>query len=100
MKNYRFFIVLSILFLLCASLVLASEHDNVKMLRDDDVIVSLETLIRDALNRRPGHVIEAELEHEHGRYIYEIEILDKNREVWELLYDARDGRFISEGIDD
>ena len=91
--------VLCSLLLLYVSPALADDHDDVKLLRDDDVIVSLESLIKDALMRRPGRAIEAELEHERGRYIYEIEILDHDRNVWELRYDAQDGRFLNEGVD-
>jgi uncharacterized membrane protein YkoI len=36
-------------------------------------------------------VIEAELEHEHGRAVYELELLHDNGRVYERYYDATTG---------
>lgn len=50
--------------------------------------VPLETLLKDALQRVPGEVIDVELDEAE----YEIEVLDDDGVVWELEYDARTGK--------
>jgi len=59
-------------------------------------ILSLEHFIADARARHPGRVIDAKLHYEesHGHYVYEILILDRRGEVWELEYDAHSGVLI------
>lgn len=59
-------------------------------------IRSLEYFIDDAHSRHPGRLIDAKLHYEedHGHYVYEILILDRRGEVWELEYDARSGVLI------
>ena len=49
--------------------------------------VALEVLIKDALQRVPGEVIDVELDDDE----YEIEVLDADGVVWEFEYDARSG---------
>ena len=59
-------------------------------------ILSLEYFMADARARHPGHVIDAKLHYEesHGHYVYEILILNRRGEVWELEYDAHSGVLI------
>ena len=59
-------------------------------------ILSLEYFIADATRIHPGRAIDAKLHYEesHGHYVYEILILDRRGEVWELEYDARNGALI------
>jgi uncharacterized membrane protein YkoI len=52
--------------------------------------VPLETVVRDALRRYPGQLLEVELDD--GQY--EIEILGPNGVVMELDYDATSGRLL------
>ena len=54
-----------------------------RKLRAAGTILPLETIAAKA-----GELLEAELDHEHGRYIYEVEILDSAGQVWELKLDA------------
>ena len=49
--------------------------------------VALEVLIKDALERVPGEVIDVELDGDE----YEIEVLDADGVVWEFEYNARNG---------
>jgi uncharacterized membrane protein YkoI len=42
----------------------------------------------------PGKILEVELEKEHGRLIYEVEILSKDGVVTEVYIDARTGKFL------
>lgn len=50
--------------------------------------VALEILLKDALARVPGEVIDVELDDNE----YEIEVLDAAGVVWEFEYDARTGQ--------
>lgn len=48
----------------------------------------------------PGEVLEVELEREHGRLVYEIEILARNGAVRKVTVDARTGAVLSVEDDD
>ena len=99
MKRMIFVSAFSVAILMGNQISYADDHDKVKQLKESDQIVSLEVILRDALMRREGRVIEVEVEYELDRYIYEIEILDAKNVVWEFYYDARDGRFIKQEMD-
>lgn len=92
--------------LLCALCLLSAsardlDQDQALRLRQEGVIQPLEQLVRTALDRYPGaNLLEAELEEEHGVYIYEVEILTTGGVVRELELDARDGRILTDEEDD
>jgi uncharacterized membrane protein YkoI len=76
-------------------------QDEALRLRQQGVILPLEQLTAKALARHAGAVLlEAELEQEHGRYVYEIEILLPGGLVRELEYDAVRGALIEDKEDD
>lgn len=77
-----------------------SDHAEAKRLRQSGEILPLEDILERARKARPGKVLETELERERGRYLYELEILDANGQVWELKYDARSGELLRHGPDD
>ncbi len=54
-------------------------------------IVPLEQVVREALSRQPGTLLEVEFELYEGRWTYEVEILDADGQVWEQYFDARTG---------
>jgi len=60
--------------------------------------VPLEQVIRDALRRHPGQLLEVELDDEDAEY--EVEILRADGVVVELDYDARDGRLLKIELDE
>jgi uncharacterized membrane protein YkoI len=70
------------------------DHNAIKRLRDTGEILPLETII-DKFQKTysRGRILEAELENEDGRYIYELVILDGKGRVRELEYDAHTGEF-------
>ena len=74
-------------------------HNQVKALLDSGKIISAEALIKDAMKRKAGRLLELELEVEEGRYMYEVEIIDDQGVVWELYYDARTGEFLKTSIE-
>ncbi len=56
----------------------------------------LEHIVRDALQRHPGTLLEVELDDD----VYEVEILRADGVVVELDYDARNGRLLKTELDD
>lgn len=76
------------------------DHELARKLRDAGTILSLEDIVRHARAAKPGELLESELEQKQDRYIYEVEILDKAGQVWELKLDAANGRLISMERDD
>ena len=81
---------------------LAAEEDYqlAKKLRQQGEILPLEKILALARAQKDGEVIEAEFEKKGGRYIYEVEILDIQGQVWELKLDAKTGMLIKIEIDD
>ncbi len=69
----------------------SDDHEVAKVLRQEGTILPLsELLTRKELDGT--RVIEAELEYEHGRAVYELELLHDNGRVYERYYDATTGK--------
>ncbi len=75
------------------------DHDLARRLHREGAIVSLEAVVAAAQRLRPGDILEVELERKRGRYIYEVEILDREGWVWELRFDAGTGRLLKEELE-
>lgn len=91
------FICLSILVsaMLAVSLAQADESASVaRQLLKEGKIMPLQEILSKAKVIKPGQVIETDLERDDGRYIYELEILDEQGQVWELELDAQTGEFV------
>ena len=76
------------------------DHVSARKLRDSGKILSLENIAERARKHKAGEVLETELELKHGRYVYEVEILDAGGTVWELKLDAGSGELITMERDD
>jgi len=63
-------------------------------------ILSLEKISQKARSYKPGEILEVELEKKHGRYVYEVDILDAASQVWELKLDAKSGQLLKMEQDD
>lgn len=63
-------------------------------------ILSLEKISQLAKSHKPGEILEVELEKKHGRYVYEVDILDAGSQVWELKLDAKTGQLLKLELDD
>ena len=87
-------IVVSPLLLAVSIAAADSDQDAARGLREAGEIMSLETILEKARVARPGRVLEVELEAEHGRRIYKIEILDQQGTVWEMKLDAATGELL------
>lgn len=75
-------------------------QDEALALTEQGRIAPLQQFIDDALNRYPGRFLEAELELDDGRYIYELEVVTRDRRVMELEYDAVSGALLDVEEDD
>ncbi|TRX74990.1 PepSY domain-containing protein [Pseudomonas mangiferae] len=76
------------------------DQDEALKLRETGTIAPLDRLLQSALTRYPGAtLLEAELEEEHGVYVYEVELLTREGVVRELELDAHDGRLLKDEED-
>lgn len=69
-------------------------HDEAQRLQQQGKILPLATLLKKLKARHPGRVLEVELERKGKRYIYEIELIDKNGVVLEFEFDAATGELL------
>lgn len=71
------------------------DHDEIRQLREAGDILPLEDIIaRFRTGQESGRILETKLDNKHGRYIYEIELLDTDGNVRELYYDAHSGELL------
>ncbi|WP_462384341.1 PepSY domain-containing protein [Pseudomonas sp. Marseille-QA0892] len=76
------------------------DQDEALKLRQNGLIVPLETLLEKALSRYPGaRLLEAELEFEDGIYVYEVELLTREGVAREIELDAGTGHFLKDEED-
>ena len=76
------------------------DHVNARKLRESGEIMPFEKIIERARAEKPGEVLETELDREHGRYVYEVEIVDEAGQVWEIKLDAKTGKLMKMERDD
>jgi uncharacterized membrane protein YkoI len=100
MNGWRVWIL--ILLLIPDQWVLAEEHshDKARRLTEQGVILPLSEILSRIGEQEKGRVLELELEQKHGRYLYEIELLDKQGRVWEFKVDAQDGQILKRDRED
>jgi len=75
-------------------------HEAARRLRHDGVILPLADIVSPLTARWPGRVLETELEHDDGRYVYEIELLGDDGKVYEFEIDAATGERLDFEVDD
>jgi uncharacterized membrane protein YkoI len=76
------------------------DHEEARRLKELGEILPLEQILKAAKAEQPGRVISVEMEDEDGLHVYEVEILDKGGEVWELYFDAATGTLVKRGKED
>ena len=77
------------------------DQDEALRLRQEGVIQPLQQLLQQAMQRYPGaRLLEAELEEDDDRYVYEVELLTDGGQVRELELDAVSGRILKDEEDD
>ncbi|MDG4594734.1 MAG: PepSY domain-containing protein [Candidatus Contendobacter sp.] len=68
------------------------DQEEIRRLRGAGQILSLEAIIANHRRQHPGgQLLEAELEFERDRYVYELKMLGDDGVVLEFEYDARTG---------
>ncbi len=70
------------------------DQDEALRLVEQGELLPLQQILDDALGRYPGRLLEVDLEFDEGRYIYEIELVTRDRRVIELEYDGQTGRLL------
>ena len=69
-----------------------ADHERVRVLRQAGAIVPLKQILETVRARYPGRLLEAELEEEGDRYVYEIEWVGNDGTVRTLRFDAQTGK--------
>ncbi|WP_460122365.1 PepSY domain-containing protein [Pseudomonas sp. S2_C03] len=93
---------MALVLLTFCSVVLARDldQDEALRLRQQGVILPLEHLLQQAMDRYPGSkLLEAELEEKHDVYIYEVELLTTEGVVRELDVNASTGELLKDEED-
>lgn len=100
MKNLKFVFGLTAAMLIFGiALGESDQHESMRLVEQGDILPLQQIL--DLLGREQvGRVLEVELESEHGRYIYEIELLGEDGRVLEYEIDAASGEIISRKLED
>ncbi len=76
------------------------DHDDARAARERGEALPLTKLLPIALAKVPGEILEIETEREHGRILYEIEILDRAGHVRKVVLDARTGAVLRVEFED
>lgn len=89
----RFLLVLGLVVAVVFSVIALgdSDHQESRCLMEAGEILPLPKILDHIKQERVGRVLEVELEHEHGHYVYEIELLSEEGKVWEYKIDAATG---------
>lgn len=94
-RSARWVVIIVSLTLVAVGIAAAdSDQDAARGLREAGKIMPLETILEKARDVHPGRVLDVELEREHGRRLYQIEILDRLGIVWEMKFDAATGELL------
>ncbi|MET0105382.1 MAG: PepSY domain-containing protein [Sedimenticola sp.] len=76
------------------------DHMQVRRLVEEGKIKSLQEILLKVGDGERVNILEVEMEREDGRYIYEIEMLDKDGRVWEMEIDAVTGETVEYHLED
>ncbi|MFC1588914.1 PepSY domain-containing protein [Pseudomonadota bacterium] len=100
MKNYLQ-IALLFIFSIGSNVWADDDHERARELVQRGEIMSLEQLLKqvDATEVGKQRLLEAELEEESGRLVYELEMVDEKGVVREWLFDAKTGEALGEEDD-
>lgn len=70
------------------------DHERARRARERGEILPLTDILKHANSEYPGQLIEAELDFEHDKMIYELVIISDEGRVYKLYYDARNGELL------
>lgn len=68
-----------------------SDHERARQAYEAGEVMPLRALLAQIERDYPGQVLEVELERDHGRWIYELKLLQGSGALVKLEVDARDG---------
>jgi len=71
-----------------------SDHDRARRALERGEILPLTDILERAKEQYPGQLIEAELEDEDDKMIYELVIISEGGRVYKLYFDARNGALL------
>ncbi|MET0071364.1 MAG: PepSY domain-containing protein [Candidatus Thiodiazotropha sp.] len=100
MLEPKFKPVLISLLLICTTLAADEGYEEARRLSESGDILPLEELLPAIRKAQPGRILELELERKRGRYLYEVELLDKQGAVWEFKIDALTGEILQRELED
>jgi len=101
MKRLHTFALLGASALLLTSVGLAMSNDDKEVaVANLPTSVTLQEAINTATTQFPGRVLEAELESEDGKAVYEVEIVNASGETREFEIDAQSGKILSSELED
>lgn len=66
-------------------------RQRARLLRERGEILPLQVILEKAQAERPGRVLEVEFDEEDHQYIYEVQILSPDGNVWEIEINAATG---------
>ncbi|MCA0327094.1 MAG: PepSY domain-containing protein [Proteobacteria bacterium] len=72
----------------------ARDHDRARAAVEAGEVLPLPTLLERVQSSHPGQVLELELEREHGRWTYEIKLLQAGGQLLKLDVDAASGEVL------
>ena len=83
--------------------VSASREFSTEQIREwvrDGSILSLEDILQRNPQAAEGRLLDLEVEREHGRIVYELEVLHEDGQVTEYEIDAASGQLLKQKIED
>jgi uncharacterized membrane protein YkoI len=63
-------------------------------------VLPLEKLLARHRERIPGRLLDLEVEREHGRIVYKLEVVDEQGQVHEIYLDAQNGEWLGQELED
>ena len=84
-------LVLFLLLIATPALADRDDHDQARHALEAGEILPLSAILAVAESARPGRVIEIDLERDGGRWIYELELVSPQGELYEMEIDAASG---------
>jgi len=70
------------------------DHDLARQALQDGVVLSLRAILDIVEREYPGQIMEVEFEHDDGRFVYELKVLQSRGRLVKLKLDARSGAVI------
>jgi uncharacterized membrane protein YkoI len=74
-------------------------HDRARRASEGGEILTMSQILDRMRVQAPGRVLDTELEREHGRWVYQIKLLDPEGRLYEVEVDAHSGAIMRHGED-